>query len=217
MHSIQKAILQLLENTDRIPLRLRAIGRAVGVEHPQNIKYHLNILEKLGLIVIDFEKKEIIKNNSVDGISFISLPIMGTANCGRATYLAEDRVDGFMKISRKLLPNTSKSLFILKASGESMNNLSEPRLENKSIDDGDYVVVEKTEDVSKNDVVVSIIDGYANIKRYFRNGSEIALLSESKKELPPIFIHESDVENYQIAGKVIKIIKNPRNIIKTDS
>lgn len=210
MHPTQKAILLLLENAESIPLKLRWIGREVGEEHPQKIKYHLHQLEKIGAIAVDMDKKEIIKNSSNKEGAFISLPIMGAANCGSATALAEDRIEGFMKISQGLLPRSSKQLFVLKASGDSMNNLSEPKLENKTIDNGDYVVVEKTEEASSKDVVVSIIDGYANIKRFFHQGNEIALLSESKHDLPPIFIHEDDADKYQIAGKVIKIIKQPR-------
>lgn len=210
MHLTQKAILQLLANTKSIPLKLRWIGREVGEEHPQKIKYHLHQLEKMGAIAIDLDKKEIIKSSNNEESAFASLPIMGVANCGSATALAEDRIEGFMKISQGLLPKGSKKLFVLRASGDSMNNLSDVRLESKTIDDGDYVVVEKTEDVSNRDVVVSIIDGYANIKRFFHQGTDIALLSESKQELPPIFIHENDADKYQIAGKVIKIIKQPR-------
>lgn len=210
MHPTQKAILQLLDNAESIPLKLRWIGREVGEEHPQKIKYHLHQLEKIGAIAIDMDKKEIIKNSNNEEGAFVSLPIMGVANCGSATALAEDRIEGFMKISQRLLPRSSKKLFVLRASGDSMNNLSDLSLENKTIDDGDYVIVEKIEEPSNKDVVVSIIDGYANIKRFFHQGTDIALLSESKQDLPPIFIHEDDKDKYQIAGKVVKIIKKPR-------
>jgi SOS-response transcriptional repressor LexA len=210
MHPTQKAILRLLGNTKSIPLKLRWIGREVGEEHPQKIKYHIHQLEKIGAVAVDLDKKEIIKNTIYEDGAFVTLPIMGTANCGGATALAEDRIEGFMKISKGLLPKSSKKLFVLRASGDSMNNLSAPNLENKTIDDGDYVVVEKTEEASNKDIVVSIIDGYANIKKFFHQGTEIALLSESKRNLPPIFIHEDDADKYQIAGKVVKIIKQPR-------
>lgn len=210
MHSTQKAILQLLANTKSIPLKLRWIGREVGEEHPQKIKYHLHQLEKMGAIAIDLDKKEIIKSSGSKEGAFVSLPIMGAANCGSATALAEDRIEGFMKVSQGLLPRNSKKLFVLRASGDSMNNLSDLSLENKTINDGDYIVVEKTEVALNKDVIVSVIDGYANIKRFFHQGAEIALLSESKQDLPPIFIHEDDADKYQIAGKVVKIIKQPR-------
>jgi repressor LexA len=211
MHPIQKAILQLFENTKSIPLKLRWIAREVGEEHPQKIKYHLHKLEKMGAVAMDLDKKEIIKGNSnTTEEPFVSLPVMGAANCGVATALAEDRIEGFLKISRSLLfGNNSNKLFVLKATGDSMNDLSDSKLEGKNIEDGDYVIVEKTDQMPANkDIVVSIIDGCANIKRFFHQGSEIALISESKHEYPPIFIHEDD--SCYIAGKVIKVIKRPK-------
>ena len=213
MHPIQKAILQLFGDSKAIHLKLRSIAREVGERHPQKIKYHLLQLEKLGMIAIDQDKKEILKiDTEVQGDVFVSLPIMGAANCGSATALAEDRVEGFLKMSRTLLPKThAESLFVLRASGDSMNNLSDSRLEDKTIEDGDYIVIEKTDQAPNNkDIVVSIIDGYANVKRFFHQGDQIALISESKHEYPPIFIHGDDADKYHVVGRVVKIIKNPR-------
>lgn len=210
MHEIQKSILELFNKTDRIPLKLRWIARTVGEIHPQKIKYHLEQLEKIGLIYIDLEKKEILKSkiNSKDS-AFVSLPIMGEANCGSATALAENRIEGFLKMSRGLLPKSkADNLFVLRAIGDSMNKTTTK--DGKNIEDGDYVIIEKIQEPANKEIVVSIIDGCANIKKFFQKENQIALLSESTKKYPPIFIHEEDKDNYQIAGRVLSVIKNPR-------
>lgn len=209
MHPIQQAILQLFNKTDKIPLKLRWIARTIGENHPQKIKYHLEQLEKLGLISIDLDNKEILKLkiNTKESV-FVSLPIMGEANCGTATALAENRIEGFLKISRGLLPKSkTNNLFVLKAVGESMNKTITK--DNKNIENGDYVIIENVQRPENKDIIVSIIDGCANIKRFLKKDNQIALISESTKKFSPIFIHKEDEDRYQVAGKVLSVIKNP--------
>lgn len=210
MHPTQKAILQLFDKVDRISLKLRWIARSINEKHPQTIKYHLNQLEKLGLISIDLDKKEILKIKiNATGSVFVSLPIMGEANCGTATALAENKIEGFLKISRGLLPKAkTDSLFVLRANGDSMNKTITK--DGKNIENGDYIIVEKIQEPENKELVVSIIDGCANIKKFFHEENQIALISESTKDYPPIFIHEEDKDNYQVAGRVLSVIKNPR-------
>ena len=66
--------------------------------------------------------------------------------------------------------------------------------------------------IKNGDYVLSIIDGMANIKRYFRDleYQRIILLSESSASISPIFIHRDDMDNYLVNGKVIQVIKKPK-------
>ena len=63
-------------------------------------------MQKIGLL--DDGKKK--KFNSIKSPllakakSLISIPILGLANCGSATMLAEARIEGTLPISKKLLP-----------------------------------------------------------------------------------------------------------------
>lgn len=208
MHPLQVKILQLFGDGRRIELKLREIARQIGERHPQKIKYHLQQLEKHGLVSIDEDNQEVIRTANVTGGSaFANLPIMGAANCGTATALADNQVEGFLKVSKGLLPSLDTgSLFALRARGDSMNAAD---IGGKNIEDGDYVIVQKTAEPPRNqEVVVSIIDGCANIKRFFRQEEMIALLPQSKKDYPPIFIREDDP--YVVVGKVVKVIKQPK-------
>ncbi len=49
IHPEQRKILELIQTEDIGQLTLREIGRRIGVEHPQTVKYHLLQLEQYKL------------------------------------------------------------------------------------------------------------------------------------------------------------------------
>lgn len=192
-------------------MSLREIGKLINETSPQKIKHHLLQLEKNGLIQMDRLSKVMVKTRP--GIvlrnSLIAIPILGTANCGPATAYAEQEAEGYLRVSGKLL-SKKKGVFAIKASGYSMNKAN---INGESIEDGDYVLVDPAfTSVRNGDYVLSIIDGMANIKRYFKDtdNQRIILLSESSASFSPIFIHRDDIDNYLVNGKVIQVIKKPK-------
>ena len=91
--------------------------------------------------------------------------------------------------------------------------MNKANVDGQSIDDGDYVIVDpKARAIKNGDYVLSIIDGTANIKRYFndRDNQRIILMSESSASFSPIFIHYQDMDNYLVNGKIIQVIKKPK-------
>jgi len=210
MHQIQQQLLELSQKYDLTKMGLRQIGRLIGVDHPQKIKFHM---QKLGLLEGGKKKRAVsIKSPlSSKAKNLLSIPILGLANCGDATMLAEARIEGTLPISRKLLPtNQTENLFAVKAVGLSMNRAS---VNGKSIDDGDYVIVDgEDKNVKTGDYVLSVISGLANIKRFSEDkaNKQIVLQSESNQFFPPIHIHEDDLDEYLVNGKVIEVIKRPK-------
>jgi repressor LexA len=82
-----------------------------------------------------------------------------------------------------------------------------------NIEDGDYLIIDSSDtSPSSGDVVLSIIDEMANIKKYIwdEENNQIVLVSESTKDIPPIYIHEDD--SFMINGKVIQVIKKPKYV-----
>ncbi len=80
-----------------------------------------------------------------------------------------------------------------------------------TIEDGDYLLVDSDQTSPSNgDIVLSVIDDMANIKKYVWDeaNNQIVLVSESTKDIPPIYIHEDD--SFMINGKVIQVIKKPK-------
>ena len=209
MHAIQEKLLKLIDDKNIGGFTLRQIGDLIGEKLPQKVKHHLSHLERKGFILIDRKNKKIsrISNKAKAGDIFISIPIVGSANCGPANIYADQNIEGYLKISKRLAPN-KKSVFALRAEGNSLNKAD---VGGKNVESGDFVIVD-SENLSPRDgdYVVSVIDGMANIKKYRldKSHSRIALLSESTQEYSPIFIHQND--DFRISGKVVGIVKNMR-------
>ncbi len=200
MHEIQKRLLETAHHIRLKGLTLRKIGSLIELQHPQLIKHHLNQLVKNGLLNRSYQP--ILKGQAI-GSKLLNIPILGSANCGEPTRLAEENLEGFLKVSSSIIPTKRhKDLFALKVVGDSMNKAKTP------IEDGDYIVVDRTATQPSNgNNVVSIIEGAANIKKFYfdKQNQLIYLLSESTRDYPPIVISSED--NFFINGKVITIIK----------
>lgn len=208
MHKIQEKILKLIEEKNLKGLTLREIGDLIDEKFPQKIKHHIDQLEKKGFISVDKKSKTIEKkkyNNLTPGI--MSIPIVGSANCGPATIFANENIEGYIKISKSLLKKC-KNIFAIRAQGLSMNKSI---INGNTIEDGDYLIIDSSDtSPSSGDVVLSVIDEMANIKKYVwdEDNNQIVLVSESTKDIPPIYIHEDD--SFMINGKVIQVIKKPK-------
>lgn len=206
MHSVQEKLIKLIDSKNIGNLTLRKIGELIGESLPQKVKHHLTQLERKGFISIDRKNKKISRINKQERISglFISIPIVGSANCGSANIYADQNIEGYLKISKRLAPS-KKGVFAIKAEGNSLNKAN---IAGKKVESGDYVIIDsKIVSPHDGDYVVSIIEGMANIKKYRsdRKNSRIVLISESTQEYEPIFIHKND--DFKINGKVIDVIK----------
>ncbi|PJE64550.1 MAG: hypothetical protein COU90_01780 [Candidatus Ryanbacteria bacterium CG10_big_fil_rev_8_21_14_0_10_43_42] len=209
MHILQEKILTLVNEKNISGMTLREIGSHIGEKYPQKVKHHLSQLEKKGLLKIDTHKKSIekVSRGRIHNSPLVSVPIVGAANCGPATIFADENIEGYLKISSAIL-GRKKNIFAIKASGPSMNKAS---IAEKNIEDGDYLIIDPDAIVPQNgDVVLSIIDDTANIKRYYwdAENKQIVLVSDSTKDFPPIYIHPDD--NFLINGKVVQVIKKPK-------
>ena len=70
------------------------------------------------------------------------------------------------------------------------------------IDEGDFVVVEETQEVKDGDIVVALLDnGLATLKRFYREVTRIRL-EPANSQMSPIF-----ATNVQIQGRVVGLIR----------
>ena len=214
MHIIQRQLLDLIAtHEDFGSYSLRKIAEMVGAKgKPQTAKYHLQQLEKDGLIQLNLEAgiiKLVKRGYSKASTSPIySLPIVGSANCGPATIFAEQNVDQYLKISSSMLPRNKSNLYALIADGDSMNKAKVGE-EEKTIESGDFVLVDSEyKNYKTDDIVVAVIDNMATIKRFREDkpNNRIILEADSTEKYLPIFIHEGD--NFLLSGKVVGIIKS---------
>ncbi len=213
MHIIQQQLLDLIASNENLgQLSLRKIAELIGAKNkPQTAKYHLQQLEKDGLIQMNLEEGiiKLVKKgfNKANVSPLFSIPVVGSANCGPANIFAVENIEQYLKVSSKLLPRNKSGLYSLIADGPSMNKAEvEP---GKTIESGDFVLVDKDYSNFKNgDIVVAVIDGMATIKRYKQDKvhDRIILEADSTEKYLPIFIHKGD--DFLLNGKVVGIIKN---------
>ncbi|MFZ2969689.1 MAG: hypothetical protein WA063_00925 [Minisyncoccia bacterium] len=105
MHYIQQKILGLADNLNLKRDGPRQIGRLLGEPHPFKISYHLKKLEENGFIRID-KKTGVIKRTKGEEPSkgsFLTIPVLGSANCGEANIFAEENLEGYIKVSKKII------------------------------------------------------------------------------------------------------------------
>ncbi len=206
MNPIQQKLLDIAKLEDIERLRRVDLVEMVNCEYPSQITHHLKQLVKRGdLVRKDGRLVPALRTNA----GLVMIPVMGEADCGEATRYADGRIVDNLAVSPSVLkPKLSERLYALVARGDSMNRAT---VEGKTIENGDYIVIEKRDDyVPKDgDIVVSIIAGLANVKRLRRDNARqrILLLSESHRQddYAPIVI--SDRDDFTVEGRVVDVIK----------
>jgi len=210
MNENQQKILDLAKKKDISNMSFREIGRELGIDNPQTVIHHLEQLKKKGLIYFDAEKKQrIAKPKAFATNKHFSIPVVGSANCGPAMELAQEDIQGYLKISQKLLKRDKPNdLIVVRAVGDSLNRAQ--HVDGGYIESGDYVIVDCKQEPNNGDYVLSIIDGAANFKRFYKDDNEIRLVSESTSDIAPIVLHEDDVNTsgYMVNGVVVRVVKN---------
>lgn len=211
MHSYQRALLDLAATRNLASMSLREIGRLIGAENPQTVRYHLDRLIANGLLRENRVKGLIERvNRKAVSRGIVPIPILGSANCGPAILFADQNLEGYLQVSESMLPTNKKDIFAIKAIGPSMNRAD---INGRTIEDGDYVLVDgKVQRPKDGMYVLSVIDDVANIKKFVldKANEQIVLVSESTQEFPPIHIHLDDQSSYQINGQVVQVLKRPR-------
>ena len=185
--------------------------------HLQTVKHHRDQLIKNGYIESNGKKTGMFEDsfNSETHAELIRIPVRGTVNAGPATAIADDKVQGFLRISSSLLKTTAPvdSLYALKVEGRSMNQAAVGGYQ--TIDDGDYLIVDGRDfEPTSGDYVISLIDNMANVKRFVldKPNKQIVLMSESTDDFPPIVIHPNDPADfdYLAKAKVVQVVKKPK-------
>ena len=213
MHQIQELILQLSYEKNVANMRLSELAKLTGVKHLQQIKHHRDMLAKKGLLSsLGSSSRQTIKEKILGQVaSLVSIPILGSANAGIASLYAEGKIEDYLRISSEKLPiPVKKTLYALKAIGDSMNKAQIGPLK-LNVEAGDYVVADGSDSwqPKSGDYVISLISGLANIKKLKidNKNKEVILLSESDKDHPPIILDINDQIDYLAQSKVLHVVK----------
>jgi repressor LexA len=211
----QKSVLDYIKQYSKKNMyapSLEEIQEHFGLASVSTAHYYINKLVETGYLEresnqprgIAVRSAEFIEKIVPKHVEALAIPVLGSANAGTATIFAEENVEGYVKVSRKIL-NRKDGIFALRVEGDSMNNA---KIDGKKIENGDFVLIDSEYKTPKNgDYVVSIIDGVANLKKFERekNGA-IQLIPEStNSKHKPIFISSED--DFIVNGRIIGVVK----------
>jgi len=174
---------------------LRQIADAIGVSSLATVHEHLTTLERKGLIKRKTGKTraiEIVGTAESFSSEGVDVPILGFIAAGAPIEPHTDP-NATLSISPTFVSG-KKRVFVLQVRGESMIE--------EQIRDGDYVVVEQSEEAKNGEIVVALLDnGMATLKRFFQEATRIRL-EPANAAMSPIF-----VKNVRIQGKVVGLIR----------
>jgi len=175
---------------------LREIADAMGLSSLATVHEHLVSLESKGIIKRKTGRIRSIEliDKSLDFVNekTIEVPILGFIAAGKPIQPHTDP-NATMTVAPSFVSG-KKRVYVLQVRGESMIE--------EQIRDGDYVVVEETEEVKNGQIVVALLDnGMATLKRFFKEATRIRL-EPANSTMSPIF-----VKNVTIQGKVVGLIR----------
>jgi repressor LexA len=127
-----------------------------------------------------------------DQINLAMIPLLGQVHAGTLVEAIE-APDGYEPVKTE----DAEGTFALTVVGESMQGAD--------IHDGDVVLVNQNARIKNGDIVVSMLDGEANIKTFFKRNGRVVLHAENL-DFSDITIGP-DCGDFQILGRVFEIRK----------
>ncbi len=193
-----ESLQKLIEKKGESPT-VAELVRLMKFSSPRAVTQYLDSLEIKGLIERRrYEKRGIrLREFSVGGPTMVNIPVIASAGCDNASIFAQRNFGDYICVAAELLQGKNKdTVACIKAIGDSMVDAG--------IKEGDHVLVEATEAVNENDLVVAIIDSFAVIKKIeFANNAIILRPVSTDPQYKPIILNK----NFRIFGKVIDVIR----------
>lgn len=177
---------------------LTEIAGFLGLSSLSTVHEHLSVLEKKGLIRrykgavrgIEVMDKDLL--DAEGNYGSLDLPVLGFIACGEPIEPYTDP-NATLAVNPSLVAPGETS-YVLQAKGDSMVD--------DGILNGDYVVVKEQKEALDGDIVVAVLrNGFATLKRFYREANRIRL-QPANSTMSPIYV--TDVE---IKGKVVAVIR----------
>jgi repressor LexA len=180
---------------------LKELRMQLGYGNVNSVRQYLGALEKRGLIRrLSYRKRgiELIEPDLESQSGIVVLPVIASAGCDAITIYADHCFDEHLAIDSGYIPlgKELKSLVLFKAIGKSMDA--------SGIDSGDYVLVQRTDDLNSGDRVVASIGDMAVIKKLKHTENATILEPDSSDPRYKKIILKDDSK---IFGKVLDVIK----------
>jgi len=170
---------------------VREIGQMVGLTNPSAVFKHLLSLEKKGYL--RREGGELRLSYLPDAVNQVRLPLVGLVPAGSPREMF-DTLGESVEVPAWFAGRKSGNLFCLKVTGKSMIDAY--------IDDGDLVVIERTETANSGEMVVALLeDGTVTLKRLRREKDRVLLVPENPAFKP------IEAREVRIVGRVAGVIR----------
>ena len=178
----------------------REICEHFGYSSYGTVHKHLKLLQEKGFLRRDWNQKrglELVRSPRSAGVEHDPLhevPFFGRIAAGRPieAIAGEER----LTVPPSLLRGRAGDHFVLQVVGDSMIE--------EGIHDGDLVVVQRSEQADKGEMVVALIDGEeATLKRFFPEGKKIRLQPSHPTMKPLLF----PAESVQVQGVVVGMMR----------
>ncbi len=127
-----------------------------------------------------------------DQVGLAMIPVLGQVQAGMLIEAIE-APDGYEPVKAEEVEGS----FALTVKGESMKDAE--------IHDGDVVLVNRNAHIKNGDIVVSMLNGEANIKTFFKQNGRVVLQAENA-DFTDIVVGPEDGD-FQILGRVFEIRK----------
>jgi repressor LexA len=170
---------------------VRELGQMVGLMNPSAVFKHLLSLERKGYL--RREGGELRLAQVPDAVQQVRLPLVGLVPAGTPREMF-DSLGETVEVPAWFSDRKRGNLFCLKVTGKSMIDAY--------IDDGDLVVIERTDTANSGEMVVARLeDGSVTLKR-LRRGKDRVLLVPENPAFKPI-----EVKEVRIVGRVVGVIR----------
>ena len=204
---IQRKMYDFIEKyikAEGMPPTNREIGRAMNIASTGHVDYHLNSLEKKGLILRQEKKSRGIKLTKVA----TGIAVKGTIAAGQPLDIFSSEDQQTISVGNSVAD--AENAYALVVKGRSMIE--------DHICDGDYVVVKPQKTCQNGDIVVAVhmqegVEGSATLKRFFQEKDHDRVrLQPANSELDPIFIPRNIWDReWAVQGKVVAIFRQCGN------
>ncbi len=194
LHEKQEKLLEILKKNFGNPLTIRDLQALLEVSSTSVVYHHLTQLEKKGYLKrnpYNPQDFQVIADEPEKKVMFLNL--YGQGGCNPKGSILDDKPVDRIAISSRMISFPVDQAFLLRAKGDSMA---------PKINEGDLVVVQKTNSGNSGEIVVCVNNSEVLIKKIIYEGKQIILESLNSSYSPFL----ANLEGFRIEGKVRGII-----------
>ncbi len=171
---------------------IRELGSALGLVNPSAVLKHLRSLERKGYIVRDGGDIRL-PGAPVTSLDMVKVPVAGLVPAGGPREAFEFSSEA-MDVPSWMVGRKRGNVFCIQVDGKSMIDAY--------IDDGDRVLLERTNNASSGEMVVAMLsDGSVTLKRLKVEPNRVMLVPENPAYQP------FEVRDVRILGRVIGVLR----------